>query len=96
MTIQPRNNRLLVQFHMHNKSSVLLPDGAMQLDANKTKCEVLAVAPELEHLYDPGDFLILHPAVNILPVHPADMPTGIINVTGVLAVVKYDENLTLG
>lgn len=90
MTIQPRNNRILVQFHVVKNATILLPDGAQQIDASRTKCEILSVAPGLEALYSPGDFVMLHPQVNIMPVHPADMPTGIIDATAVLAVVSYE------
>lgn len=91
MTIQPRNNKLFVQFHSSKGSTLILPDG-VKLNADNTRIEVLAVSDTLEHLYDVGDFLMLYTQVNIFPVNQKEK-TGLIDASGVLAVVKYDEAL---
>ena len=87
-SIQPRNNRILVEFLAEGQSALVLPEGSTRLAADSTKIRILAVCPTLEHIYEPGDYVIVHPSVNIFPVD-ADGYLGLIDASSVLAVCHY-------
>lgn len=72
MLLKPCKNNLVVRFYQPSGQAIVLPETSQHnapfSDATRTRVEVVAVSPDLEDRFKPGDFLLLRPKPALLPV----------------------------